>query len=366
MDYYKNKINGLIYGQALGDAIGLTTEFMNKDDILKYYKNDFSNYSFSMIHEDYHRMTWRKGDWTDDTDQFILIMQMMSENNISALNFSKKLINWLNHGFTECADYKGHGVGNSLSIWWGDSYVLTEPLLAGLRSWIYNPFHPLSNVSNGSLMRTSILGIISNKKYLFEKTIEISAITHPDPSCVLACLFVTNLIHNIIYNKLSKFNNDVFRKIIEEFQLKFVEYCKHINFIVNNWKLEKDEFSEVIQTNIQQFENINYESLLKNFYDYIYIEKLDDVKLNENIGHCFKPIACLCIALRNITNFTYLEHIIKLMSYGGDADTNCAIVGSVLGCYYGFTELPHELIDKMPYLDYLNIQVLNLHNNAFL
>lgn len=37
----------------------------------------------------------------------------------------------------------------------------------------------------------------------------------------------------------------------------------------------------------------------------------------------------------------------KVMKQGGDTDTNCAIVGSILGSIIGFKGLPQEYVQKM-------------------
>jgi len=34
-----DRMLGCLYGQAIGDALGLGTEFLNKDDVLKHYPN---------------------------------------------------------------------------------------------------------------------------------------------------------------------------------------------------------------------------------------------------------------------------------------------------------------------------------------
>ena len=355
-----NKIDGLIYGQALGDAIGLTTEFMKKEEIIKIYGDKLNNYNFDIIFQDYHRKNWKKGDWTDDTDQFILILQMIYENKIDKDNFSKKIFNWLEKGYPECDDKKSYGVGNTLSIWWGDKYIFTDPIIAGIRNWIYNPFYPMNNISNGSLMRTSILGILKDKKIMFEKTIEISSVTHPDPSCILACLFVVNLIHNIIYNNLKIFNDKIFYEILNEIEPKFIEYCKNLEKKLENFHFQQDEFNDIIQENLRNFKGFNIFDILKELKYHITLNSFDEVKLNENIGYCFKPIACTCIILKNIQNAKFLDHIISLVKEGGDSDTNCAIVGSVIGSYYGLNNLPFELINQMPYLDFLKKEVLHL------
>lgn len=48
-----NKIKGVLFGGAIGDALGLGTEFIKKEDVQKHYPNGLHDYS--QIVQDYHR-----------------------------------------------------------------------------------------------------------------------------------------------------------------------------------------------------------------------------------------------------------------------------------------------------------------------
>ena len=50
---------------------------------------------------------WVQGDWTDDTDQLLLILQMIVERGgtVDRCAFAKKMDNWRKRGFIELGDY---------------------------------------------------------------------------------------------------------------------------------------------------------------------------------------------------------------------------------------------------------------------
>jgi len=57
----KDRIAGCLWGQAIGDALGLGTEFMSRDEVLHNYPEGLSEYS--QIVQDFHRERWCQGDW---------------------------------------------------------------------------------------------------------------------------------------------------------------------------------------------------------------------------------------------------------------------------------------------------------------
>ena len=65
-----------------------------------------------------HSSRWKRGDWTDDTDQWLLILETLTEPNdgesIEKV-FAKKLYRWIQRGYPMLGDYGGLGLGANVS-----------------------------------------------------------------------------------------------------------------------------------------------------------------------------------------------------------------------------------------------------------
>ena len=72
MNQVADRCKGVIFGHAIGDALGLGAEFMPKATVTANYPNGLDRYS--QIIQDPHRRRWAIGDWTDDTDQMLCIL----------------------------------------------------------------------------------------------------------------------------------------------------------------------------------------------------------------------------------------------------------------------------------------------------
>lgn len=205
----RNHIKGLIYGQALGDAVGLQMEFKNKSQSLKYpivypYQKQIRNFQLN--------------DFTDDTDQMILLLDTIiesqhnfyddtfSENDI--LNFSEKLLSWKDHGFPELGDTQGLGIGSTINMVVSHENFLKDPINCSKEIWI-NSNKRLA--ANGAMMRTSVLSIMNIFKSIrdpltihqdFYKSIKMMClVTHYDLRCILSCWILCYLIQRV-YSQL--------------------------------------------------------------------------------------------------------------------------------------------------------------------
>ena len=93
----KERFLGTIFGQAVGDALGLSTEFMPKQEVDRFYPNGIEDYS--QIVQDDHRRRWQRGDWTDDTDMMLCILDsFVACQKVDILDIAKRFKEWMMNG----------------------------------------------------------------------------------------------------------------------------------------------------------------------------------------------------------------------------------------------------------------------------
>ena len=88
-----DKFKGVLFGQAIGDALGLGTEGMTTEDMAWKYPNGIQHYG--QIFQDRHRKRWEIGDWTDDTDMMLCIAEAVIEDKgVSLQNIARHFKEW--------------------------------------------------------------------------------------------------------------------------------------------------------------------------------------------------------------------------------------------------------------------------------
>lgn len=287
-----DKIKGVFFGQAIGDALGLGTEFLDKKQIASFYPNGLTDYS--QIVQDKHRQRWSIGTWTDDTDQFLCICDsILKSNTVDEKKFAVELFDW----------FKGSPMGIGMTVYKVVSmpqYILFPHKAAEL-VWRMSG---QQNASNGAIMRTSIIGTYEfwNIEKVIQNTEKIARATHWDSRCVGSCVIITSIIAAIINN------NQILTK--------------------------------------QQIINIgeNYDSRIKPFVKISTSEDIYALNLDEStsIGFTLKALSAGLWAYFNSPDFQ--TGVLKVINEGGDADTNGAVAGSVLGAKFGFDAIPEKYI----------------------
>lgn len=173
IDRYK----GCIVGSAVGDALGAPAEFLSSSEIKRKYGVLTEMVGGGVFN-------WREGQTTDDTDNSLCIIDSLVDNG----------------------KYVPADIANRFLLWYesnpvdiGGTTRMSLSLLAQGYSWKDSGKIAVSlgaRAGNGSLMRTEPVGLYFRErpKDIDKAAAEISAITHADPDCIVACQMASHLV----------------------------------------------------------------------------------------------------------------------------------------------------------------------------
>ena len=343
-------IRGIIFGCAVGDAAGLATEFLDKNRINSFYFQEihekFTFYPGCDVFPDSHRVSFTSGDWTDDTDQLLLalISLLETKGELDPHNFSRRLAHWRESGFAGLGDSGGCGLGKSTKAVIDHPNFLNDPQKASKEVWerSHRKLAP-----NGALMRTAITAIpfYWNLEIVQRNTLQLCTITHYDPRCQASCLYLCLLIAKLLQFQSSSKNNT--RKMERITMLRIMEESYEI---AEEHLIRTSQDLGIAMNDIDQTE--------MEFYDCCHPsavrgKTMCDLRLDDGpaIGYTFKCLSVAAVALIHaIEGEQSFEMIMQsIIREGGDADTNAAVAGALLGAYFGIEGVPSNWITAMPY-----------------
>ena len=292
----QNRVAGCIFGAAVGDALGLGTEFLTKWQIAEFYPEGLNSYSNFI--RDRHRAHWKQGEWTDDTDQMLCILDsILVHESIEILDIASRFHKWAFSG--------GRGLGQTVYSVLSNPDFLEYPHKAAQRVW-----NKSGNelAANGALMRTSVLGLwpLFDREQMIANTIAVARITHYDPRCTASCVAVTVAINNLLRQD----------KNYEDALADAESIACAMDERVREW-FELAKQSEIAKLDLG----------------------------GRHIGYTLKALAAAFWTMRNSNSFE--EGIRVLIHEGGDADTNAAIAGALLGTSFGYESIPEHWISEL-------------------
>jgi len=342
-----DRLRGCLFGAALGDAAGLATEFLTRAQAQDYYGHDADFAPGSDVYPDEHRMMWCNGDWTDDTDQQILLLQSLLHTGGLAepRDFAARLARWREAGFPDLGDQSGGGLGQTTKAVLNDRRFLDDPHAAAAA-------HSMGRPANGGVMRTAIVGAASywDEEIVAANTISLCRVTHADPRSIASCVAVAvaisrmlrgmdiGLMHEPGGSKASGGSSASQDNDLEQFVV--TPALAQANAFLLDGELHEALADLAAHTKVAQ--------------------TLPELALDETraIGYTFKCLGAGMWGLRS--NLGFRQTLNSLIQQGGDADTNGAVVGALLGCRLGFSQLPEDWIRGMPYSSWLEAHVQQL------
>lgn len=278
---------------ALGDALGLGTEFMTRKEIRSYYPEGLTD--FSQFIRDMHRSMHTPGKWTNDTEVILRILDtILEDEKIDMARIAHKLYEWYQEDPSDLeAPYRLVIPAEG----WREN-----PIVVSHRTWRSNK---MLDASNEALNRALVIGIFADEdSSITELTRRLVNMTHDDTRCVATTAVAALYVNSYLYDE----KEPDFEKIwnlcrnIDERALYFIKMAK--------------------------------EGSMEDFH-------IDD---EETWWYTRKSLGIALWALWNCRTPDEILH--RLVNAGGDSDTNASLAMMIAGLKFGYDALP-SLKDKI-------------------
>lgn len=326
MDINEDKVRGALFGQAIGDALGLPAEFNSKSAVVERMK-EWGNWPNA--YQGMRRGSvegWKAGEWTDDTEQAVAILDAYLESvekgrapddRVDLIGVAEKFMLWATHD--------GRGMGR---LTWK---ILDDPMFCLAPQAVAEDVWESSGrqaAPNGAVMRTAPMGVLRplNASWTAREAAEVAKVTHFDPRCVASAVAVSVTISKLV---------------------------------------TESSISEAIEAGIAAGMEIHPE-----------VEKyarmtLTELDLDEGmekgrgapIGYTYKCMGAGFAALREAQGLyehrmrkgksMFTQVLQKIILEGGDADTNGAVAGAMLGAAVGYEAIPGWMKEGLVKKDYM-------------
>ncbi|MBI5275466.1 MAG: ADP-ribosylglycohydrolase family protein [Burkholderiales bacterium] len=297
-----DRIRGVVYGHAVGDALGLGTEFMSRSDVQACYPQGLHDYAG--IVRDQHRSRWSNGEWTDDTDQMLCILDsLLDKCALDERDVAVRLHEWARKG--------GRGMGFTTAAVLLDPDYLRDPQKVARRVWSESGKRA---AANGAVMRTSVLGVwqFDRADVVAEHAARASRITHADPRCAASCVAVCLLVAGLLEGRVP----------LGELLLQAASAAGRFDAGVRTC------FDRAAGT----LESLDLD------------EGLTEGEANR-IGYTYTALEAGLWALSHATSFE--DGIGRIVHEGGDADSNGAVAGALLGARFGLAGIPPRWVEGL-------------------
>ncbi|KAK4442700.1 ADP-ribosylglycohydrolase-domain-containing protein [Podospora aff. communis PSN243] len=327
-----DRVVGVVLGSALGDTIGLYTEFLSAATAAESYLSR----TFTLTPHptppkfDLHRASKPPAHWTDDTDHALLLLLAFLHTASTESDtppalptqtaLAQRLRVWVQQGLRPL-ETMPLGLGRLVGSVVATKGFEERPEEIAREHWEKTG---KKAAPNGSLMRTHPLGLMClwrEEREAFVLAADISRVTHVDPRCVVACVIGTALVRALVRGEVD--GEEALDGVLQRGR----EWA-----VAQGEELDAEELDRHLRCN-----------------------SLEELKLDEStsVGYVYKclgsGVLLLRLAMRKmaesggdlLTRSRLFEQLVTdLVMCGGDADTNACFAGALLGAYLGYGALP--------------------------
>lgn len=309
----KNICKDILFGVAVGDALGVPVEFKSRKTIAQKPVTDMIGYGTYNL---------PAGTFSDDSSLAFCLAEALTQE-FSLQKIGSNLVAWLNNNYwTPRGNVFDVGIATSQAI--RRLQLGCNPEFAGGMD--------VSDNGNGSLMRILPLLVYTKDKQLLERyqiTKQVSSITHGHIRSVIACFYYLEFARQII-NGIDKF------EIYKNLQ---TEVTKHLNSL----SISADEIKW-------------FDRLLKGK---IYALTSKEIFSSGYVLHTLEASIWCLLATDN-----YKAATLKAVNLGEDTDTTGAVTGGLAGLLYGYNTIPKSWLQQIARRDDIEDLAERLRNFA--
>lgn len=287
--------HAILLGTAVGDALGVPWEFMDRDT---FHATDMEG----------SENGYPAGTWSDDTALTLALADNLSPAQFDLTATAQAFVDWNQTG-AYSPTQSPFGIGDA-----------TERAIARIRPGV--PPEKAGGTGecdngNGSLMRIAPLAVylanLTDTRKRFEVVKATSSITHAHPWSVAACFIFTEMLRKILEGK-DKF--EAYRELQKDFQT---------TDLIDSQTLAK--FERLLKTDISQY-------------------RRDEISGSGFVIHTLEA-AFWCL----LTTDDFKSAVLAAVNLGEDSDTTGAVTGALAGLYYGVDAIPTKWLETIAWRD---------------
>ncbi|HEY8895791.1 MAG TPA: ADP-ribosylglycohydrolase family protein [Niastella sp.] len=286
-----NVVHGVLFGVAIGDALGVPVEFTNRDRLRLEPIKDFIGYK---VHGQ------PPGTFSDDSSLTFCLAETICKG-YDLHDLANRFINWREHGYW-AAGGEVFDIGMTTYAAISNLKYVTRPQLAG-------GYDEGSN-GNGSLMRIlPLLFYIKDfdiqKRY--ETVSDVSSLTHGHIRSVISCFYYLEFALELLKGS--------------DKQTAYANTAKTVTEVLMSRRVEQSEidlFAPLLKDDISTF-------------------SVDAIPSSGYVLSTLKA-AIYCF----LTTENYADATLMAVNLGEDTDTTGAVAGGLAGLYYGFESIPEK------------------------
>lgn len=302
-----DRARGALLGLAVGDALGTTLEFTKPETV-----------PFPSLAPGPHTgitgggpFDVAPGQVTDDTQlACCLAASLVASDGFDPADLAQRYVAWADHAFDV-----GSQTGAAISL----LYRGASPLEAGRAVWLANDKRP---AGNGSLMRTAPIGVFFAEDPPARRAASLgdSEITHYDPRCSLAC---------------AVFNASIAASLAGIASVESLVLAAEAEILPAAARLRAAHAEDVA----------DIDAAVVALHEDLAAARRPDPQLHRQGLHLHQTQGFVRVALRLaywelLHAPTFEAGLLDVVNRGGDADTNGAITGALLGSFHGAAEIP--------------------------